>query len=65
MLISTISTLDSGSIHFYEVTIDYLSVTVGEVTTDYDLTTTYAFNLRDRMTGTTISTPVANETTGG
>ena len=47
-----------------EVTKDYLSVTTGGTTTDYDLTTTYAFNLRDRMTGTTISTPVANETTG-
>jgi RHS repeat-associated protein len=43
---------------------DYLSVTINDVTTKYDQTTTYSYNLRDQMTGTTISTPKANQTTG-
>ena len=47
-----------------EVTKEYLSVTVDDVTTKYDQTTAYIYNLRNQMTGTTISTPVANESTG-
>ena len=47
-----------------EVTKDYLSVTVNDVTTKYDQTTTYAYNLRNQMTASEVKTPVANENTG-
>ena len=46
------------------MTKDYLSVTVNDVTTKYDQTTTYAYNLRNQMTASEVKTPVANENTG-
>lgn len=47
-----------------EIQKDYLTVTVNDVETKHDKTTTFRYNLRNQMSGATISAPVPNESTG-